>query len=385
MESLRVHTFFLDIRGIKKLKSEAIYDFIAEQLLLTASDVVAIQIDLADSKVYVETQNQEKAEETVSRFDGKKELVSNGERHRIRLQIEDGGTDVKLYHLPPRMKNEWIEEYMRDFGTVLNIRNETCRSEKFPGIPNGVRIIRMRLKKQIPSFISVRGYSTYVTYQNQLHTCRHCGNAVHYGISCAENRNNHASGLSSYANAVADKSRDGTSRSSQPTTPGQTQPIKISSTEYPHKRTLSESISLENRNSLQSTLSSYANVLADKSRDGLLRPPQSVTQGLTQPIKLSSKDYQHKRASSESITLETPKKEKAPRNQSETNTNVAKETIDLPSSSSTQMNQMSRMVKSTVHKDNESNLMEISDDERSKDRETRSSTRLSSKPRTQSK
>lgn len=192
MDSLRIHTFYLDIRGIKKLKLENVYDFIADKLLLTEADVAAIQPDLAESKVYVECHSLEKAEEVVRRFDGSQELVNNGEVHKIKLQMEDGATEVKIYHLPPRMPNEEITRFMESYGEILSIRNETCKSKRFANTPNGVRMVRIRLRKQIPSFISVKGYSTYVTYSNQIQTCKHCGDCVHYGTSCGENRVNKA-------------------------------------------------------------------------------------------------------------------------------------------------------------------------------------------------
>ncbi|KAL1376635.1 hypothetical protein pipiens_016785 [Culex pipiens pipiens] len=192
MDSLRIHTFYLDIRGIKKLKLENVYDFIADKLLLTEADVAAIQPDLAESKVYVECHSLEKAEEVVRRFDGSQELVNNGEVHKIKLQMEDGATEVKIYHLPPRMPNEEITRFMESYGEILSIRNETCKSKRFANTPNGVRMVRIRLRKQIPSFISVKGYSTYVTYSNQIQTCKHCGDCVHYGTSCGEIRVNKA-------------------------------------------------------------------------------------------------------------------------------------------------------------------------------------------------
>ncbi|EDS41136.1 conserved hypothetical protein [Culex quinquefasciatus] len=95
MDSLRIHTFYLDIRGIKKLKLENVYDFIADKLLLTEAEVAAIQPDLAESKVYVECHSLEKAEEVVRRFDGSQELVNNGEVHKIKLQMEDGATELE--------------------------------------------------------------------------------------------------------------------------------------------------------------------------------------------------------------------------------------------------------------------------------------------------
>lgn len=188
MDSLRAHTFYLDIRGIRNIKYPLVYDFIADQLELTASDVTAIQFDLTEGKVYVELRSQEKMREVVRDYDGKFNLICDNKAHNIRLMVEDGGTDIKLHHLPPRMPAEWIIKHMSHFGNVISINEQKCKSSRFPNASSGVKIVRLQIQRTIPSYISIPGYSTYVTYNNQVHTCRHCGNIMHRGRSCAENR-----------------------------------------------------------------------------------------------------------------------------------------------------------------------------------------------------
>lgn len=178
----------MDIRGIRNIKHSLVYDFIADQLQLTASDVTAIQFDLTEGKVYVELRSKEKVQEVVRDFDGRYDLICDNKTHNIRLLVEDGGTDIKLHHLPPRMPSEWIEQHMSHFGEVISITEQKCRSSRFPDASSGVRIVRLQIRRTIPSYISIQGYSTYVTYNNQVHTCRHCGNIMHRGRSCAENR-----------------------------------------------------------------------------------------------------------------------------------------------------------------------------------------------------
>lgn len=188
MDSLRVHTFYLDIRGIRNIKQALVYDFIADQLHLTPSEVAAIQFDLTEGKVYVELYSQERVLEVVGDYDGVLDLTVDNKVYRMRLGVEDGGTDVKLHHLPPRMPTEWITEYMERYGSVISITEQKCKSSRFPEASSGVKVIRLQLRRAIPSYISIRGYSTYVTYINQEPTCRHCGNILHRGRSCADNR-----------------------------------------------------------------------------------------------------------------------------------------------------------------------------------------------------
>lgn len=221
MDSLRLHTVFMDIREIRKIKYPLIYDFIADQLLLTPSDVQAIQIDLTEGKVYIELLSKHMVQHIIEKYDGKKELICDGKPHKIRLFIEDGGIDVKLHHIPPRMPLEWITQHMQRFGNIINTTDEMCKSTKFPNTLSGVKIVRMQLRRAIPSYISIRGYNTYVTYDNQVQTCRHCGNIMHKGRGCAENRARLAAEerlVTSYADVVSNASPNNT-------------PTQISSTE----------------------------------------------------------------------------------------------------------------------------------------------------------
>lgn len=152
MDSLRVHTFYIDIHGIRKLRDETIFAFVATKLKLTPQDVTAIQIDKIEGKVFVEMRTQESAEEVVEQYDDKFEMNNNGTIHRIRLYIEDGGTDVRLHHLPPKMPDDWIYEYFSAYGEVIGVKHEMCRSEFFSQTPSGVLVVRIRMKDSIPSF-----------------------------------------------------------------------------------------------------------------------------------------------------------------------------------------------------------------------------------------
>lgn len=103
--------------------------------------------------------------------------------------MDDGGTDVKIHDLPPRMNNKLIEEWMARYGEVISIRDFKWSDKVFfKNKDNGVRIVRIRLQKAIPSYITVHNEETYITYKNQIPTCRHCGYKAHRGRGCMENK-----------------------------------------------------------------------------------------------------------------------------------------------------------------------------------------------------
>lgn len=46
----------------------------------------------------------------------------------------------------------------------------------------------MIIKKNIPSLVNIDGETTFVSYNGQNQTCRHCNESAHSGISCIQNK-----------------------------------------------------------------------------------------------------------------------------------------------------------------------------------------------------
>ena len=303
MDSLRNQNFFIDIRGIRKLKDESIFSFIAKNLKLTPVEVAAIQIDRIEGKVYVELRTQEAVQRVVDEFDNKFSLNNNGATHRMRLFVEDGGTDVILHHLPPKMPEEWIVEYLSNYGEVISIKHEMCRSQLFSQTPSEVRIARIRMTSPIPSFVNIKGYSSHCTYTNQIQTCKHCNQEVHFGASCSENRaklstQNKTSSLYSsvlagptpkQAEVVADGTvpqQPSTSVQQQNTTHQQSQqhfkrpasPLVVESREKAVKTTTMDTESTTEQSANQTSRAATSNVVSDRSR---VTPTNSRSNSLT--------------------------------------------------------------------------------------------------------
>ncbi|KXJ73711.1 hypothetical protein RP20_CCG015162 [Aedes albopictus] len=77
---------------------------------------------------------------------------------------------------------------MMQFGDVLSVQSERWR-HYFPGLPNGVRVLQMKVKHPIPSFISIANEVCFVEHPNQIRTCRRCGRATHPKQNCVEANN----------------------------------------------------------------------------------------------------------------------------------------------------------------------------------------------------
>lgn len=90
----------------------------------------------------------EVAQRVVANNDNKHEINVDGKPYKLRLTMEDGAVDVKLYNLSEDVSNDKIVKFLGAYGDTLSIREELWDEKHlFSGLPTGVRIIRMIVKK----------------------------------------------------------------------------------------------------------------------------------------------------------------------------------------------------------------------------------------------
>lgn len=184
MDTLTERTFVLNFRALPgKLKYADVFDFIANKLGFDLSQVKHLQI--SNGKVYVGTESPQIAQNMVQEHNMKHEYSHDGKAYNIPLEMEDGSIEVRVHDLRPRTTHRMLAQRMREYGEILSIREETWK-DHLPGIPNGVRILRMKLVKPIPSYVQVDTEMTLVTYRGQVATCKHCNRNVHYAQKCSE-------------------------------------------------------------------------------------------------------------------------------------------------------------------------------------------------------
>lgn len=130
----------------------------------------------------------------------------DGKIYKLRIMMEDGAVEVRLFDLSNDISNEQITEFLSEYGDVLNVRDLLWDERSaFAGVKTGVRIARMVVKKNIPSLVTIRGEDSAVGYKGQRQTCLHCQEFVHVGIPCVQNKKLLVQKLSadlSYANVA---------------------------------------------------------------------------------------------------------------------------------------------------------------------------------------
>lgn len=97
--------------------------------------------------------------------------------------------EVRLYDLSEDVSDEKIAEFLGKYGEVIEIREQRSGADvDFPGICTGVRIVKMIVKHNIESWVTIDGELTAVGYFGQRNTCRHCRDYVHVGLTCVQNK-----------------------------------------------------------------------------------------------------------------------------------------------------------------------------------------------------
>lgn len=204
----RENTFRIDYGNVpKKPSSEEVHQFVGGTLGLRRDEVLRIQYSRNLGTAFVKTACLEAAQKVVEGNDNKHELTVDGKQYKLRIVMEDGAVEVKLFNLSEDVSNSKIARFLMSYGELLSIREEVWDEKHlFAGLPTGVRVVRMIVRKNIPSYVTIDSETTLVSYYGQQQSCRHCGESIHNGVSCIQNKKlmvqKLATGSASYAEAA---------------------------------------------------------------------------------------------------------------------------------------------------------------------------------------
>lgn len=81
-------------------------------------------------------------------------MMAADKKFNIPVFMEDNATNVRIHDLPTDIPNEVVEDYMKRYGKVKSVAGDLWKKH-FPGIPNGVRVVRIELDKHISSYVRI--------------------------------------------------------------------------------------------------------------------------------------------------------------------------------------------------------------------------------------
>lgn len=160
-------------------------EFLETQLKINYADVKGIQLHHTRNCILIEMVDKKVASRYQLEHNCKRKIVAANQEFKIPVYVDGDAVTVRVNDLPSTVSNVAVAEFMLKFGEVISIRNETWK-HYFPGIPNGVRVLRMNLIRNIPSHLIIANESTTVSYMNQPITCRRCNYPAHPNRRCAD-------------------------------------------------------------------------------------------------------------------------------------------------------------------------------------------------------
>lgn len=186
----RENTFRIDYAKVpKKPTYEELHRFVSEVLKMPKEEIMRIQCSKHLGCAFIKATELSVAQRVVAEHDGKHAITVEGRNYTLRLSMEDGGVDVKLFDLSEDVQDREIVKFLSDFGDVIGPVRELNYDSKYLGsVPSGVRAVRMIVKKNIPSTVIIDSETTCVAYFGQYQTCRHCNELIHNGITCIQNK-----------------------------------------------------------------------------------------------------------------------------------------------------------------------------------------------------
>lgn len=167
MASHRKNTLVVDFSVLPKRPIlEQVEEFLRDIIKLDLADVKNIQLHNIKNCVFIEMNGAGVAPRLQQQHHLRHFFEYQGVRYFIPVYVDGPTTTVRIHDLPPQMCNKAISNHLQQCGKVISIQNEVWKNY-FSGIPNGVRVVRMKVEKQIPSYIVVNNHGTYVSCPNK--------------------------------------------------------------------------------------------------------------------------------------------------------------------------------------------------------------------------
>ncbi|KXJ81090.1 hypothetical protein RP20_CCG021701 [Aedes albopictus] len=186
MASIRRNTLVVDFSVLPSRPDvEKVHQFLERDIELQLSDVKSLQLHNTRKCVFIEMVNNDTALRYQNKHNIKRVFVHNKKEFKIPVYVDSEAVSVRVHDLPPSVHHTTVANFMAQFGEVASIQSERWK-HYFPGVPNGIRVLQMRIKKPIPSYVTINGEVCFVEHQNQIRTCKWCSRAVHPKQKCLE-------------------------------------------------------------------------------------------------------------------------------------------------------------------------------------------------------
>jgi len=143
--------------------------WIREQFKLDNEDVQSIEYDFIKKILYIKLSTAEICNRLLEEKNGEVPFIdTNNQLYKLTLELADPVyTSVKVHTVPSEMPNTDLAQELSKYGTIVSIREEQFNQTHFYTCRSGKKLVKIKLIKPIPSYITVKGHRLFVTYFQQ--------------------------------------------------------------------------------------------------------------------------------------------------------------------------------------------------------------------------
>lgn len=170
-----------------------VFLFVTKNLRRTCRDLEGVEEEFGGSRVHLKFKRSALTEEVIQ------DMLSNRKR---KMKCEDGSErtviltvngqqliTMKIRNLPIEVSTSDMCEALEEYGDVLDSeRDRYGEGHPFCGVWSGVRTVTFEMRKHIPNFINICGWTVFVEYPGQPRTCSVCSSTDHLRSKCPEKR-----------------------------------------------------------------------------------------------------------------------------------------------------------------------------------------------------
>ncbi|KAJ4432899.1 hypothetical protein ANN_15155, partial [Periplaneta americana] len=163
---------------------------IQQTLNLTTEQVDMLQLNTQEKSLYMKVISPTIYEKLIHKHEDTTDFkYNNGEQTQVKVSKADvPSVTVRVFNLPPEVPSSLIQTALNTYGVVHSVRQEQWSTAyPFP-VNNGVRAVKMEIKKHIPGSISIAGYNAHITYVGQPILCYVCHEPNHKKEDCPQRK-----------------------------------------------------------------------------------------------------------------------------------------------------------------------------------------------------
>jgi len=163
-----------------------IHEWIHDSLLLVEEDIQMVHVVGPKRRVFIKFFNEDRMKEILRDTNGTCEYkYDNGEIPQVSVEIAGMGTKrIRIAGLPPEVKEATIKESLFKYGEIVNIRDEMWAAVYRYKVFNGIKIVEIKLKRHMPSHLTIAGNDALISYDGQPPTCYRCNEPGHQQVDC---------------------------------------------------------------------------------------------------------------------------------------------------------------------------------------------------------